>query len=46
MVIDGVLEKFDDIALDSKDVQTDDINKCGLGNEIVDVHGKCVPSFM
>ena len=46
MVIDGVLEKFDDIALDCKYVQSYDINKCGLGNEIFDVHGKYVPSSM
>ena len=46
MVIDGVLEKFDDIALDCKDFQPDDIYTCVLGNEIVDVHGKYVPSSM
>ena len=46
MVIDGVLEKFDDIALDCKDFQPDDIYTCVLGNEIIDVHGKYVPSSM
>ena len=37
MVIDGVLESFDDIALDCKDFQPDDIYTCVIGNEIVDV---------
>ena len=46
MVIDGVLEIFDDIALDCKDFQPDDIYTCVLGHEIVDVHGKDVPSSM
>ena len=46
MVIDRVLEKFDDIALDCKDFQTDDIYTFVLGNEIVDVHVKYVPSSM
>ena len=30
---------FDNIALDCKDFQTDDIYTCVLGNEILDVHG-------
>ena len=38
MVIDGMLETFDDIALDCKDFQPDDVYTCVLGNEIVDVH--------
>ena len=46
MVIDGVLEKFDDIALDCKYFQADDIYTFVLGNEIVDVHVKYVPSSM
>ena len=46
MVIDGVLEKFDDIALECKDFQPDDIYTCVLGNEIFDLHGKYVPSSM
>ena len=40
------VEKFDDIALDCKDFQTDDIYTCVLGNEIVDVHRKYVPYSM
>ena len=32
MVIDGVLEIFDDIALDCKDFKPDDIYTCVLGN--------------
>ena len=46
MVIDGVLEMFDDIALDCRDFQTNDIYTCVLGNEIVDVHGNYVPYSM
>ena len=45
-VIDGALEKFDVIVLDCKDFQTDDIYTCALGNEIVDMRGKYVPSSM
>ena len=46
MVIDGVLETFDDIDLDCKDFQTYDIYTCVIGNEIVDVHGNYDPSSM
>ena len=35
MVIDGVLELFDDIALDCKDFQPDDIYTCVIGNEFL-----------
>ena len=44
MVIAGVLETFDVIALDYKYFQSDYIYKCVLGNEIVDVHVNYVPS--
>ena len=46
MVIDGVFENFDDIALDWKHFQPYEIHTCVLGNEIVDGHGKYVPYSM
>ena len=44
MVTDGVLEKFVDIDVGCKDFQPDGIYTCVLGNGIVDVDGKYVPS--
>ena len=44
-MIDGVLEKFDDIALDCKDFSQVTYT-CVLGNKIVDLHGKYIPSSM
>ena len=46
MVIDGLLETFDGIALDYKDFHPDDIYTCVLGNEIFGVHVYYVPSYM
>ena len=43
MVVEGVLEKIDDVPLDCKDFFPDDIYKCVFGNEIIDVRGKYVP---
>ena len=40
------LKKIDDIALDCKDFQPDYIYTFVLGNEIVDVHGKYITSYM
>ena len=44
MVTDGVLKMFDDIALDCKDFQSDEIYACASGKEIANAHGKYVTS--